>query len=153
VFGLPDDRLAHIARMTQRRRKRQTCLRIWNNMVQRGCISPAVSVRRDRRSVTSDYDLPNDTAYGESCASIGLMMFARRMLEMEGDAHYADVMERAFYNTVLGGMALDGKHFFYVNPLETYLKSIPHNHIYDHIKPVRQRWFGCACCPPNIAAR
>lgn len=144
--------LAHIARMTNDEEKRQTCLRIWNNMVQRRMyITGGIGSQGIGEAFTSDYDLPNDTAYGESCASIGLMMFARRMLEMEGDAHYADVMERAFYNTVLGGMALDGKHFFYVNPLETYPKSIPHNHIYDHIKPVRQRWFGCACCPPNIA--
>jgi DUF1680 family protein len=144
--------LAHIARITQDEEKRQTCLRIWNNMVQRRMyITGGIGSQGIGEAFTSDYDLPNDTAYGESCASIGLMMFARRMLEMEGDAHYADVMERAFYNTVLGGMALDGKHFFYVNPLETYPKSIPHNHIYDHIKPVRQRWFGCACCPPNIA--
>ncbi|MDN8599358.1 glycoside hydrolase family 127 protein [Citrobacter sp. S2-9] len=144
--------LAHITRMTGDEEKRQTCLRIWNNMVQRRMyITGGIGSQGIGEAFTSDYDLPNDTAYGESCASIGLMMFARRMLEMEGDAHYADVMERAFYNTVLGGMALDGKHFFYVNPLETHPKSIPHNHIYDHIKPVRQRWFGCACCPPNIA--
>lgn len=144
--------LAHIARMTNDEEKRQTCRRIWNNMVQRRMyITGGIGSQGIGEAFTSDYDLPNDTAYGESCASIGLMMFARRMLEMEGDAHYADVMERAFYNTVLGGMALDGKHFFYVNPLETQPKSIPHNHIYDHINPVRQRWFGCACCPPNIA--
>ncbi|POP47939.1 hypothetical protein CHU32_02030 [Superficieibacter electus] len=144
--------LAHVARMTQDEEKRQTCLRIWNNLVQRRMyITGGIGSQGIGEAFTSDYDLPNDTAYAESCASIGLMMFARRMLEMEGDAHYADVMERAFYNTVLGGMALDGKHFFYVNPLETHPKSIPHNHIYDHIKPVRQRWFGCACCPPNIA--
>ncbi len=144
--------LAHLARTTQDEEKRQTCLRIWDNLVQRRMyITGGIGSQAIGEAFTSDYDLPNDTAYGESCASIGLMMFARRMLEMEGDSRYADVMERAFYNTVLGGMALDGKHFFYVNPLETYPKSIPHNHIYDHIKPVRQRWFGCACCPPNIA--
>lgn len=143
VFGL-----AHIARMTRDEEKRQTCLRIWNNTVQRRMyITGGIGSQGIGEAFTSDDDLPNDTAYGESCASIGLMMFARRMLEMEGYAHYADVMELAFYNTVLGGMALDGN----VNPLETHPKSIPHNHIYDYIKPVRQRWFGCACCPPNIA--
>lgn len=73
-------------------------------------------------------------------------MFARRMLEMEGDGQYADVMERALYNTVLGGMALDGKHFL-LDPLESTSKSLKFNHIYDHVKPIRQRWFGCACCP------
>ncbi len=144
--------LAHLARMTHDEEKRQTCLRIWNNMVhKRMYITGGIGSQAVGEAFTSDYDLPSDTAYAESCASIGLMMFARRMLEMEGDAQYSDVMERAFYNTVLGGMALDGKHFFYVNPLETQPKSIACNHVYDHIKPVRQRWFGCACCPPNIA--
>ena len=144
--------MAHLARMSGDESKRQACLRIWNNMIQRRMyITGGIGSQGIGEAFTSDYDLPNDTAYSESCASIGLMMFARRMLEMEGDGQYADVMERALYNTVLGGMSMDGKHFFYVNPLETYPKAIPHNHIYDHVKPVRQRWFGCACCPPNIA--
>jgi len=144
--------VAHLARISGDEAKRQACLRIWNNMVQRRMyITGGIGSQGIGEAFTSDYDLPNDTAYSESCASIGLMMFARRMVEMEGDGQYADVMERALYNTVLGGMSMDGKHFFYVNPLETYPKAIPFNHIYDHVKPVRQRWFGCACCPPNIA--
>ncbi|MCU6670992.1 glycoside hydrolase family 127 protein [Enterobacteriaceae bacterium H4N4] len=144
--------IAHLARISGDESKRQTCLRIWNNMVQRRMyITGGIGSQGIGEAFTSDYDLPNDTAYSESCASIGLMMFARRMVEMEGDGQYADVMERALYNTVLGGMSMDGKHFFYVNPLETYPKAIPFNHIYEHVKPVRQRWFGCACCPPNIA--
>lgn len=144
--------VAHLARISGDEAKRQTCLRIWNNMIQRRMyITGGIGSQGIGEAFTSDYDLPNDTAYSESCASIGLMMFARRMVEMEGDGQYADVMERALYNTVLGGMSMDGKHFFYVNPLETYPKAIPFNHIYDHVKPVRQRWFGCACCPPNIA--
>ena len=144
--------IAHLARISGDESKRQTCLRIWNNMVQRRMyITGGIGSQGIGEAFTSDYDLPNDTAYSESCASIGLMMFARRMVEMEGDGQYADVMERALYNTVLGGMSMDGKHFFYVNPLETYPKAIPFNHIYEHVKPGRQRWFGCACCPPNIA--
>lgn len=144
--------VAHLARISGDEAKRQACLRIWNNMVQRRMyITGGIGSQGIGEAFTSDYDLPNDTAYSESCASIGLMMFARRMVEMEGDGQYADVMERALYNTVLSGMSMDGKHFFYVNPLETYPKAIPFNHIYDHVKPVRQRWFGCACCPPNIA--
>ncbi len=74
-------------------------------------ITGGIGSQSSGEAFTSDYDLPNDTVYAESCASIGLMMFARRMLEMEGDSQYADVMERALYNTVLGGMALDGKAF------------------------------------------
>ena len=144
--------MAHLARLSHDEGKRQDCLRLWNNMAQRQLyITGGIGSQSSGEAFSSDYDLPNDTVYAESCASIGLMMFARRMLEMEADSHYADVMERALYNTVLGGMALDGKHFFYVNPLEVHPKTLAFNHIYDHVKPVRQRWFGCACCPPNIA--
>ncbi|MCK7148519.1 glycoside hydrolase family 127 protein [Enterobacter bugandensis] len=144
--------MAHLARLSNDEGKRQDCLRLWNNMAQRQLyITGGIGSQSSGEAFSSDYDLPNDTVYAESCASIGLMMFARRMLEMEADGHYADVMERALYNTVLGGMALDGKHFFYVNPLEVHPKTLAFNHIYDHVKPVRQRWFGCACCPPNIA--
>lgn len=144
--------VAHLARLSQDESKRQDCLRLWKNMAQRQLyITGGIGSQSSGEAFSSDYDLPNDTVYAESCASIGLMMFARRMLEMEADSHYADVMERALYNTVLGGMALDGKHFFYVNPLEVHPKTLPFNHLYDHVKPVRQRWFGCACCPPNIA--
>ena len=144
--------MAHLARLSGDEGKRQDCLRLWNNMAQRQLyITGGIGSQSSGEAFSSDYDLPNDTVYAESCASIGLMMFARRMLEMEADGHYADVMERALYNTVLGGMALDGKHFFYVNPLEVHPKTLAFNHIYDHVKPVRQRWFGCACCPPNIA--
>ena len=115
--------MAHLARLSNDEGKRQDCLRLWNNMAQRqlyitGGLAPQAAARR-----SAAIDLPNDTVYAESCASIGLMMFARRMLEMEADGHYADVMERALYNTVLGGMALDGKHFFYVNPLEVHPKT------------------------------
>ncbi len=144
--------VAHLARLSNDEAKREDCLRLWNNMAQRQLyITGGIGSQSSGEAFSSDYDLPNDTVYAESCASIGLMMFARRMLEMEADSQYADVMERALYNTVLGGMALDGKHFFYVNPLEVHPKSLNLNHIYDHVKPVRQRWFGCACCPPNIA--
>ena len=67
------------------------------------------------------------------------------------DSKYADVMERALYNTVLAGMALDGKSFFYVNPLEVRPEACRKDERKFHVKPVRQKWFGCACCPPNIA--
>ncbi|MCL1863705.1 MAG: glycoside hydrolase family 127 protein [Defluviitaleaceae bacterium] len=100
---------------------------------------------------TSAYDLPNDLIYGETCASVGLMMFCRRMNAMYGDAKYADTMEIALYNTVLAGISLDGKGFFYVNPLEVEPKKVENNPNYKHIKPVRPKWFDCACCPSNLA--
>lgn len=100
---------------------------------------------------TVDYDLPGDTAYAETCASIGLMFFMSRLLENEVKGEYADIMEKAFYNTVLAGMAVDGKSFFYVNPLEVIPgisgKAVTHR----HALPQRPGWYTCACCPPNVA--
>ncbi|PPV04877.1 hypothetical protein XBLMG947_3914 [Xanthomonas bromi] len=144
--------VAHLARLQGDAELRQACLRLWDDMVQRQMyVTGGIGAQGWGESLTSAYDLPNDTAYAESCASIGLMMFAKRMLQMEGEARFADVMERALYNTVLAGMSLDGKAFFYVNPLETVPRAMAASHAHDHVKPVRQRWFGCACCPPNIA--
>ncbi|MDE5951736.1 MAG: glycoside hydrolase family 127 protein, partial [Acetatifactor sp.] len=97
------------------------------------------------------YDLPSDTAYSETCAAIGLVFWARRMLQMNPRGKYGDVMELALYNTVLAGMALDGKSFFYVNPLEVVPEACHKDSRKFHVKSVRQKWFGCACCPPNIA--
>ena len=87
-----------------------------------------------------NYDLPNDTAYAETCASIGLVFFARRMLEIQAKAEYADVMELALYNGVLSGMALDGKSFFYVNPLEVLPEACHKDERKFHVKPIRQKW-------------
>lgn len=100
---------------------------------------------------TTDYDLPNDTGYNESCASIALAMFCRRMAKLTGQAKYMDTAELALMNTVLAGVALDGKRFFYVNPLEVIPSACMPATDKNHVKPQRQKWFGCACCPPNIA--
>jgi len=100
---------------------------------------------------TTAYDLPNNLIYGETCASVGLMMFARRMNVLNGGAEYIDVMERALYNTVLAGMSLAGTEFYYVNPLEVDPVKSAGSHNYRHVKPVRQKWFACACCPANLA--
>ena len=86
-----------------------------------------------------------------TCPAIGVVFFARRMLQLEPDGRYADVMEQALYNTVLAGMALDGKSFFYVNPLSVDPAACKRDERLRHVKSVRQKWFGCACCPPNIA--
>lgn len=144
--------VAHLARISKDQEKLGICKILWDNMVNKQMyVTGGIGSQSCGESFSCDYDLPNDTAYTETCASIGLMMFANRMLQLDTNSKYGDVMERALYNTVLAGMALDGKHFFYVNPLEVHPKSIQHNHIYDHVKPTRQQWFGCACCPPNIA--
>ncbi|GGH11845.1 glycoside hydrolase family 127 protein [Paenibacillus segetis] len=130
----------------------KACRKLWSNIVsKRMYITGGIGSMEQGESFTMDYDLPGDTAYAETCASIGLIFFAQRMLRISPDSKIADVMERALYNTVVSGMSQDGKKFFYVNPLEVYPAAHGKNKIYDHVKPERQGWFGCACCPPNIA--
>ncbi|WP_322904371.1 glycoside hydrolase family 127 protein [Paenibacillus sp. SGZ-1009] len=128
------------------------CRRLWNNIVsKRMYITGGIGSTVDGEAFTSDYDLPNDTMYCETCASIGLIFFAFNMLKNEAKAQYADVLERALYNTAIGGMALDGKHFFYVNPLEVRPENSLNDPGKSHVKVTRPAWFGCACCPPNLA--
>jgi uncharacterized protein len=100
---------------------------------------------------TVDFDLPSDTAYAETCASIGLALWAWRMLLVDPDSRYADVFERALYNGVLSGMSADGTRFFYVNPLEARPELARVRRDHEHVKTRRVEWFGCACCPPNVA--
>lgn len=102
-------------------------------------------------SFSSPYDLPNNSAYCETCASIGLMRFSEELFLTKPDSSFGDIIERALYNTVLAGISFDGEHFFYVNPLESVPAIDKGNPIFSHVRTVRQRWFGVACCPPNIA--
>ena len=99
---------------------------------------------------TKEYELPNDMNYAETCASIGLVFFARNMLKTEKNGRYADVMERALYNGIISGMQLDGKRFFYVNPLEVNPGVSGEIFGYKHVIPERPGWYACACCPPNL---
>ena len=127
--------------------------KLWRNIVDKKLyITGGIGATRHGEAFSYNYDLPNDLAYSETCAAIALAFFARRMLEIEPKGEYGDVMETALYNTVLSGMALDGKSFFYVNPLEVRPETAHHrDENFSHVKTVRQKWFGCACCPPNIA--
>lgn len=144
--------MADLAALTGDRALRDACERLWDNMTGKQMyITGGIGSTHNGEAFTFDYDLPNDTGYAETCASIGLIFFARRMLELEPDARYADVMERALYNNVLGSMAQDGKHYFYVNPLEVWPQACTCNPDKHHVKSERQGWFGCACCPPNVA--
>ena len=143
--------MADIARITKDEELYQACVRLWNNVTKKKMyITGGIGATHLGEAFSFPYDLPNDTAYAETCASIGLMFWARRMLEIVPDAKYADIMERALYNGVLSGMALDGKSFFYVNPLEVLPEACHKDERKFHVKPVRQKWFGCACCPPNL---
>lgn len=144
--------MADIARLTKDDALFAACNTLWNNITnQKMYITGGIGSTHLGEAFTFNYDLPNDTAYAETCASIGMVFFARRMLQIKADARYADIMERELFNGVLSGMALDGKSFFYVNPLEVLPKACHEDERKFHVKPIRQKWFGCACCPPNIA--
>ena len=144
--------MADVAAETNDKGLLEACRRLWSNIVSRRMyITGGIGSMAQGEAFSLDYDLPNDTVYAETCASIGLIFFANRMLQIESNSEYADVMERALYNTVIGGMSQDGTKFFYVNPLEVYPHACGKNKNYDHVKPERQGWFGCACCPPNVA--
>jgi len=128
------------------------CRRLWESITKRRMyITGGIGSTVNGEAFTVDYDLPNDTAYAETCASIGLMFFASKMLENEINGEYADVMEKAFYNTVLAGMQLDGKRFFYVNPLEIVPGISGATATHWHTLTQRPKWYTCACCPPNVA--
>lgn len=144
--------MADLAAITGDDTLREACERLWNNMTDKQMyITGGIGSTHRGEAFTFDYDLPNDSVYAETCASIGLIFFAQRMLRISPDARYADVMERALYNNVLGSMAQDGKHYFYVNPLEVWPQACSCNPEKHHVKSERQGWFGCACCPPNVA--
>jgi len=144
--------MADVARETGDDSLYEACKRLWHSAVdEKMYLTGGVGSTRLGEAFTYPFDLPNDTAYSETCAAIGLVFFARRMLQIKADSRYGDVMELALYNTVLSGMALDGKSFFYVNPLEVVPEAAHRDERLGHVTPQRQKWFGCACCPPNIA--
>lgn len=128
------------------------CKTLWNDVTERQMyVTGGVGASGILERFTTDYDLSNEMAYAESCASVGLMLFGLRMNRVTRQAKYFDPVERALYNTVLASVALDGKSFFYVNPLEVWPKACMPYTSKEHVKPVRQPWFSCACCPPNVA--
>jgi len=126
------------------------CRTLWDNVTNRRMyITGGVGSTSEGERFTIDHDLPSDTAYAETCASIGLANWATRMLQAEGDSRYADELERVLYNGFLSGVSLAGDTFFYANPLEVDPKA-PYFRTGERIKPFRQGWFDTACCPPNV---
>ncbi|HEX6291878.1 MAG TPA: beta-L-arabinofuranosidase domain-containing protein [Herpetosiphonaceae bacterium] len=116
------------------------CRRLWRHLTTRRMyVMGGIGSSKQNEGFTNDYDLPNESAYAETCAGIALVFWAQRMLQIDLDRRYADVMELVLYNAVLSGVSMDGRHFFYDNPLA----SDGTHH--------RAEWFGCPCCPPNLA--
>ena len=113
--------------------------RLWaNTATKKMYVTGGVGSTRHGEAFGKNYELPNRTAYCETCAAIGHALWNHRMNLLHADAKYADILERILYNGFLSGVSLDGETFFYVNPLD----SLGKHH--------RQAWFGCACCPVNV---
>ncbi len=132
--------MADLADETDDETLRAACRRLWDHLTTRRMyITGGIGSAAENEGFTHDYDLPNETAYAETCAAIGLVFWASRMARLERDGRYMDVLERALYNGVISGVSHDGTRFFYDNPLAS--DGSAH----------RQEWFGVACCPPNLA--
>jgi len=119
---------------------------LWHNMVEKKMyITGGIGARHEGESFGENYELPNLTAYNETCASIGSVYWNHRLHNLTGDVKYFDVIERTLYNGLISGLSLDGTHFFYPNALES-----------DGVYPfnqgacTRKSWFDCSCCPTNL---
>lgn len=133
----------------------QACEDIFTDIVERKMyITGGIGSSHIGEAFTVPYDLPNETAYAETCAAIGLIFFAQKMLESTNEARYADIVERALYNGMLSGVSLDGEAFFYENPLEIRLcnrnRNVCSNEQERYPLTQRKAVFDCSCCPPNL---
>ncbi len=119
---------------------------IWHNVVNKKYyINGGIGARHAGEAFGVNYELPNHTAYCETCAAIGNVYWNHRMFLQNGDAKYYDIIERTLYNGVISGISLSGDHFFYPNPLASDGK-----YLFNHGSNTRQEWFGTACCPSNL---
>ena len=131
--------MADVAALTGRQDYIDALDAIWNDVAQTKLyVTGGIGQKHDGEAFGEPYDLPNRTAYCETCAAIANVYWNHRMFLLHGDSKYIDVMERTLYNALLSGVSLDGKAFFYPNPLES---GGEHE---------RKPWFGCACCPGNM---
>ncbi len=147
--------MADIARIYDDKELKNACEMIFNDIVNHKMyITGGIGSTHMGEAFTIPYDLPNRTAYTETCAAISLAFFAHRLQLIEPKAIYAEVIEKVLYNGFLSGISLDGKSFFYENPLEIIpelrerdvcMKEKPHSPITERLEV-----FGCSCCPPNV---
>jgi DUF1680 family protein len=139
--------MADIAALTGDQAYLKAVDKIWENVVGKKLyLTGGIGGRPDIEGFCANYDLPNRMAYNETCAAIGNALWNYRMFLLHADARYIDVLERTIYNGYLAGVSLSGDRFFYPNPLECDLK-----YKFNHGSLERQAWFGCSCCPVNVA--
>lgn len=143
--------VADLARLTDDAELKAVIEGLWNNVTkEKMSVNGGIGASGWGEAFADAYDLPSDTPYNETCASVGLAFWAERMLKLESKGEYADILEKVIYNACLCGMDVEGKHFFYVNPLEINHSSEKRRD-HQHVRTERQGWFACACCPPNLA--
>jgi DUF1680 family protein len=119
---------------------------LWDDVVSRKIyLTGGLGARRENEGYGEAYELPNRTAYAETCAAIAGAMWNHRMFLLHGDAKYLDVLERILYNGFLSGVSLDGERFFYPNPLAADGKRA-----FNQGQKGRREWFDCSCCPTNV---
>ena len=119
---------------------------LWQNMVEKKMyITGGIGAKHEGEAFGANYELPNLTAYNETCAAIGDVYWNHRLHNLKGKAHYFDIIERTLYNGLISGISLDGKQFFYPNPLES-------DGLYQFNQGActRKDWFDCSCCPTNL---
>ena len=139
--------MADVAALTRNSAYIQAIDTIWSNIVSRKYyLTGGVGARHEGEAFGADYELPNLTAYNETCAAIAQVYLNERMFLLHGDAKYIDCLERTLYNGVISGMSVDGGRFFYPNPLSSDGKY----KFNADGTTTRQPWFGCACCPSNL---
>jgi DUF1680 family protein len=139
--------MADIAALTEDKDMLAAVDRIWNNETgKKMYVQGGVGAIGNGERFGANYELPNATAYNETCAAIANIYFNQRMFLLHGDAQYIDVLEKILYNGFLSGVGLDGKSFFYTNAMQ-----IQHYLQHPDMEATRSGWFECSCCPTNIA--
>lgn len=146
---------ADIAREYNDEKLKKACETVFDNIVnKRMYVTGGIGGNYSGEAFSYDYDLPNELAYTETCASIAMMFFCQRMYLLTGDKKYMDIVELQLYNAVLSGISLHGDRFFYCNPLEVhperrdYFTKIRNSQFAPEYE--RPEYFGCSCCPPNV---
>jgi DUF1680 family protein len=120
--------------------------KIWENMVNKKMyLTGGIGALHKGEAFGENYELPNLTAYNETCASIGDVSWNQRLFQLSGDAKYFDIIERSLYNGLISGISTNGKKFFYPNPMESDGK-----YLFNKGASTRQSWFDCSCCPTNL---
>ncbi|MBQ8433100.1 MAG: glycoside hydrolase family 127 protein [Clostridia bacterium] len=148
--------MADAAARTEDTELKNACEKLYENIVTKKMyITGGIGSTRIGEAFEEDYRLPNETAYTETCAAIGLTYFCHRMSQLDpSSARYANIIERVLYNGFLSGISLDGKAFFYENPLEIdlYERKMTADFEVEKRQPITQRVeiFNCSCCPPNV---